>query len=91
MEKAVSDFDATCIEGEATDGEAESAREDRLRNMAEDGATAIVGVGFAYSESVNAVAPDAVRLAPPLVVTADQLGEFTAALPTLLDDSLEHA
>ncbi|WP_254052214.1 BMP family protein [Aeromicrobium sp. A1-2] len=58
LEKAVSDFDATCIEGEATDGEAESAREDRLRNFAENGATAIVGVGFAYSESVNKVAPD---------------------------------
>ncbi|MFC5677656.1 BMP family lipoprotein [Aeromicrobium endophyticum] len=58
LEKAVGEFDATCIEGEATDGEAESAREDRLRNMAENGATAIVGVGFAYSESVNAVAPD---------------------------------
>ena len=58
LEKAVDEFDATCVEGEATDGEAESAREDRLRNMAEDGATAIVGVGFAYSESVNAVAPD---------------------------------
>lgn len=58
LEKAVADFDATCIEGEATDGEAESAREDRLRNMAENGATAVIGVGFAYSESVNAVAPD---------------------------------
>jgi basic membrane protein A len=58
LEKAVSEFSATCIEGEATDGEAESAREDRLRNFAENGATAIVGVGFAYSESVNKVAPD---------------------------------
>ncbi|MGA8986468.1 BMP family lipoprotein [Aeromicrobium sp.] len=58
LEKAVSDFNATCIEGEATDGEAESAREDRLRNFAENGATAVVGVGFAYSESINKVAPD---------------------------------
>jgi basic membrane protein A len=58
LEKAVSDFDATCIEGEATDGEAESAREDRLRNFAENGATTVVGVGFAYSESINKVAPD---------------------------------
>jgi basic membrane protein A len=58
LEKAVGDFDATCIEGEATDGEAESAREDRLRNFAENGATAIIGVGFAYSDSVNKVAPD---------------------------------
>ncbi|WP_290515052.1 BMP family ABC transporter substrate-binding protein [Aeromicrobium sp.] len=58
LEKAVSDFSATCVEGEATDGEAESAREDRLRNFAESGATAIVGVGFAYADSVNKVAPD---------------------------------
>ena len=58
LEKAVEEFDATCIEGEAQDGEAESAREDRLRQMADAGATAIIGVGFAYSDSVNAVAPD---------------------------------
>lgn len=58
LEKAVSEFDATCVEGEATDGEAESAREDRLRLMADGGATAIIGVGFAYSEAVDKVAPD---------------------------------
>ena len=40
---------------------------------------------------VNAVAPDAVRLAPPLVVTAEQLEEFTAALPGLLDRVTEAA
>ena len=34
---------------------------------------------------VNAVAPDAVRLAPPLVLTPEQLAEFTDALPALLD------
>jgi len=58
LEKAVAEFDATCVEGEATDGEPESAREDRLRQMAEGGSTAIIGVGFAYSDAVNAVAPD---------------------------------
>ncbi len=58
LEKAVKEFSATCVEGEATDGEAESAREDRLRQMADGGATAVIGVGFAYSESVNKVAPD---------------------------------
>ncbi|MDX6233347.1 MAG: basic rane protein, partial [Nocardioidaceae bacterium] len=58
LKKAVGEFGATCIEGEAADGEAESAREDRLRNFAENGATAVVGVGFAYSESINKVAPD---------------------------------
>ena len=58
LEKAVSEFSATCVEGEAADGEAESAREDRLRQMADGGATAVIGVGFAYSESINKVAPD---------------------------------
>ena len=34
---------------------------------------------------VNAAAPDVLRLAPPLVVTQDQLDGFVAALPGLLD------
>ena len=34
---------------------------------------------------VNAVTSDALRLAPPLVVTGEQLDEFSAALPGLLD------
>ena len=34
---------------------------------------------------VNAVAPDAVRLAPPLVLTVAQAEEFVAALPGILD------
>ena len=58
VSKAVAEFDASCLEGEAQDGEPESAREDRLSQMAENGATAIIGVGFAYSDAVNAVAPD---------------------------------
>ncbi len=34
---------------------------------------------------VNAAAPDVLRLAPPLVVTADQLDAFTSALGAALD------
>lgn len=34
---------------------------------------------------VNAVTPDSVRLAPPLVITAEQLAQFTAALPRLAE------
>jgi acetylornithine/N-succinyldiaminopimelate aminotransferase len=34
---------------------------------------------------VNPVAPDALRLAPPLVVTTDELDTFVEALPALLD------
>ncbi|GAA1478466.1 BMP family ABC transporter substrate-binding protein [Nocardioides aestuarii] len=58
MKEAVDELDATCTEAEAQDGEAESAREDRLRTLADEGHNPIVGVGFAYSEAANAVAPD---------------------------------
>jgi acetylornithine aminotransferase len=34
---------------------------------------------------VNAVQPDAVRLAPPLILSAPEAGSFTAALPGILD------
>ncbi len=37
---------------------------------------------------VNPVTPDALRLAPPLVVTTDDLDLFLDALPGLLDDAL---
>jgi len=45
-----------------------------------DVAAAALEAGFI----VNAVAPDAVRLAPPLVITDAQLAEFTDALPGIL-------
>ncbi len=46
------------------------------------------GVAAAGRDSgliLNPVAPDAIRLAPPLVVTTDQLDLFVDALPALLD------
>lgn len=58
IEKAVEEVDATCFEAEAANDEPESARVDRLRKMADEGLSPIIGVGFAYSESVNEVAPD---------------------------------
>ncbi len=36
---------------------------------------------------VNAVQPDAVRLAPPLILTSEQAAGFLAALPAILDDA----
>jgi acetylornithine/N-succinyldiaminopimelate aminotransferase len=36
---------------------------------------------------VNAVQPDAIRLAPPLILTAAQAAAFLAALPAILDDA----
>jgi len=58
LKKAVEELKATCVTGEATDGEAESARETRLKDMADAGMNPIIGVGFAYSDAVNAVAPN---------------------------------
>lgn len=58
LKKAEKDFGITATEGEAADGEAESAREERLRTMADGGMNPIVGVGFAYSESVNVVSDE---------------------------------
>ena len=40
---------------------------------------------------VNAVQPDAIRLAPPLILSAGQAGEFLAALPGILDAVAEPA
>jgi acetylornithine/N-succinyldiaminopimelate aminotransferase len=40
---------------------------------------------------VNAVQPDAIRLAPPLILGASQAGEFLAALPAILDQAAEAA
>ena len=37
---------------------------------------------------VNAVQPDAIRLAPPLILTAAQADTFVAALPSILDEAV---
>jgi acetylornithine aminotransferase len=33
---------------------------------------------------VNAIKPDVIRLAPPLIITADEVASFTTALPEIL-------
>jgi acetylornithine aminotransferase len=38
---------------------------------------------------VNAVQPDAIRLAPPLILSGGQANQFTAALPAILDAAEE--
>ncbi len=40
---------------------------------------------------VNAPNPSTIRIAPPLIITAEELGTFTAALPGLLDTVLANA
>lgn len=57
LDKAKDEFGFESEESEASDGEAESAREERLVTFAEAGYSPIIAVGFAYAESVAKVAP----------------------------------
>ena len=50
-----------------------------------DVAPAVAAAARAAGFIVNPVAPHAIRLAPPLVVTAAELDTFVKALPGLLD------
>jgi basic membrane protein A len=58
LDQAVEEFGFESQESEATDGEPEAAREERLRTFAEAGFDPIFAVGFAYSASVAKVAPE---------------------------------
>jgi basic membrane protein A len=58
MDKAVKEFGMQSQESEASDGEPESAREERLRTFADAGYDPIVAVGFAYSAAVAKVAKE---------------------------------
>lgn len=50
-----------------------------------DCAPAVASAALEAGFIVNAVAPDAIRLAPPLILTRAQAGDFVAALPAILD------
>ena len=58
VSKAVKDLDATCKEAEASPGESDADREERLRQLADAGFNPIIGVGFVYSPAVAKVAPE---------------------------------
>ncbi len=50
-----------------------------------DKASAVTEAAQAAGFLVNAVQPDAVRVAPPLILTEAEAREFTAAFPSILD------
>jgi acetylornithine/N-succinyldiaminopimelate aminotransferase len=52
--------------------------------LTEDGSAEVERAARAAGFLVNAVAPDAIRLAPPLVITAAECQEFVDALPQVL-------
>jgi len=51
-------------------------------------AGAVAAAAAAAGYLVNPVRPDTVRLAPPLILTAEQVSGFLAALPAVLDAAL---
>jgi acetylornithine/N-succinyldiaminopimelate aminotransferase len=59
--------------------------------LAEPAAPAVEAAARQAGFLVNAVQPDAVRLAPPLVLSAAQADTFTAALPGILSSTREPA
>ena len=58
LDKAKADLGATGQEAEAGNGEAESAKEDRLRTLAQAGYSPVIAVGFAYAGAVDKVAAE---------------------------------
>jgi acetylornithine/N-succinyldiaminopimelate aminotransferase len=59
--------------------------------LASPAAAAVEAAARRAGYLVNAVQPDAVRLAPPLILSAAQAADFTRALPGILDDAGGHA
>jgi acetylornithine/N-succinyldiaminopimelate aminotransferase len=53
--------------------------------LAEPIATAVADAALSAGFVINAPCPDVLRLAPPLVIAADLLDSFVAALPGLID------
>ena len=56
--KAVEELDATCEQSEATDGEPDSAKEERLRTLADAGFNPVIAVGAAYAEEAQTVSKE---------------------------------
>lgn len=58
LDKAASEFGVEVKELEATAGETDAQKEERLRSLADGGYNPIIAVGFAYAVALGKVAPD---------------------------------
>ena len=58
VKKASDELDASCTESEAGAQEPDSAKEERLRTLADAGHDPIIAVGFVYTEEVQKVAAE---------------------------------
>ncbi|MGH8882842.1 MAG: BMP family lipoprotein, partial [Stackebrandtia sp.] len=80
LDQAKKELGVQAEELEAADGEPESAREDRLIQLADAGYDPIVAVGFAYSGSVAKVAPQYPDVSFAIVDDAVATGDNIANL-----------
>jgi basic membrane protein A len=76
LSEAVDELEVTCLEGEAADGEQESARVDRLRHFADNGATVIIAVGTRYVRAVDTVSKSYPRIQFALIDAVTGKREF---------------
>ncbi|MCW2605287.1 MAG: nucleoside-binding protein [Pseudonocardiales bacterium] len=58
LDKAEKEFGFTAKEAEATDGETDDAKAERLRQLADEGANPIIAVGFAYAGPLKTVSAE---------------------------------
>jgi basic membrane protein A len=58
LDKAKADLGITAKEAEASSGESDSAKEERLRALASAGYNPVIAIGFAYSAAVGKVAKE---------------------------------
>jgi acetylornithine aminotransferase len=56
-------------------------------DLSQDRAAEAVAAAQEHGFIVNMCAPNRIRLAPPLILTAEQADEFLAAWPAILDDA----
>jgi basic membrane protein A and related proteins len=71
LDKAKTELGAQSSEAEATSGEAESAKEDRLRTLAQAGYSPIIAVGFAYAGALKKVAAEFPEIKFAIVDSSD--------------------
>lgn len=58
LERAAEELGVEVRDFEPADGEPDSAKQERLATMAEEGFDVVIGVGFAYAEPIEAVVED---------------------------------
>jgi len=58
LDQAIEEFGLKVTEAEASDGEDDAAREERLRLFAEEGRNPVIAVGFVYATSLAVVAEE---------------------------------